>query len=90
VKRLTRLIAVYVMEYGEPVAHCLYRVFIVILCGVSILWIPLVQSSAGGQLFIYIQSIQGYLGTPIGLLFTMAIFWRPMNEQVIVDMFSLV
>ncbi|XP_074655538.1 sodium/glucose cotransporter 4-like [Tubulanus polymorphus] len=57
------------------------RVFIVVLCVVSILWIPLVQSSQGGQLFIYIQAIQGYLGTPVGALFFTALIWKRMNEH---------
>ncbi|XP_064617111.1 sodium/myo-inositol cotransporter 2-like [Liolophura sinensis] len=57
------------------------RLFIVVLCGLSILWIPLVKSSQGGQLFIYIQAIQGYLGTPIGALFFWAILWERMTEQ---------
>ncbi|KAJ8300675.1 hypothetical protein KUTeg_022194 [Tegillarca granosa] len=56
------------------------RIFIVALCGVSILWIPLVRSSQGGQLFVYIQSVQGYLGTPIGALFLMALLWHRMTE----------
>ncbi|XP_060064253.1 sodium/glucose cotransporter 4-like [Ylistrum balloti] len=57
------------------------RIFIVILCGISIAWIPLVRSSQGGQLFNYIQAIQGYLGTPIGALFILGVFWKRMNEQ---------
>lgn len=65
------------------------RFFIVILCGISILWIPLVRSSQGGQLFIYIQAVQGYLGTPIGALFLMAIIWKRMNEQVSQFLFTL-
>ncbi|XP_067660642.1 sodium/mannose cotransporter SLC5A10-like [Haliotis asinina] len=56
------------------------RVAIVILCGVSILWIPMIRSSQGGQLFNYIQAVQGYLGTPIGPLFIMAVLWKRMNE----------
>ncbi|KTF99021.1 hypothetical protein cypCar_00017333 [Cyprinus carpio] len=35
------------------------RVFVLVLVVVSVLWIPLVQASQGGQLFIYIQSIMG-------------------------------
>src|SRR6218665_2759415 len=58
------------------------RLVVLILCGISILWIPLLQSSAGGQLFVYIQSIQGYLGTPIGALFLLAIFCKRVNEKV--------
>ncbi|XP_064616810.1 sodium/mannose cotransporter SLC5A10-like [Liolophura sinensis] len=57
------------------------RVFIVVLCGISILWIPLVKSSQGGQLFIYLQAVQAYLGTPIGPVFIWAILWKRMNEK---------
>ena len=60
-----------------------HRVCILVLCGISILWVPLVESSAGGQLFVYIQAVQGYLGTPIGLVFLMAILWKRMTEKVI-------
>ncbi|BFZ20478.1 hypothetical protein BsWGS_23517 [Bradybaena similaris] len=56
------------------------RLFILIMCGVAILWIPLVRSSQGGQLFNYIQAVQGYLGTPIGAIFILAILWKRMNE----------
>ncbi|XP_065930862.1 sodium/myo-inositol cotransporter 2-like [Magallana gigas] len=57
------------------------RIFILFLCAVSILWIPLVRSSQGGQLFNYIQAVQGYLGTPIGALFLLAVVWKRMTEQ---------
>nr|WLN44355.1 AAT15 [Sinonovacula rivularis] len=57
------------------------RVFIVALCGLSILWIPLVKTSQSGQLFVYIQAVQGYLGTPIGILFLWSILWPRMNEH---------
>ncbi|XP_056012408.1 sodium/glucose cotransporter 4-like [Ostrea edulis] len=57
------------------------RIFIVILCVVSILWIPLVRSSQGGQLFAYINAVQSYLGTPIGALFFLAVAWKRMTEQ---------
>ncbi|GFR62446.1 sodium/glucose cotransporter 4 [Elysia marginata] len=57
------------------------RLFVLLLCGVAILWIPMVRSSQGGQLFTYIQAVQGYLGTPIGALFVMAILWKRMNEN---------
>merc|ERR1719239_271701 len=57
------------------------RLFVLLLCAVSILWIPMVKSSQGGQLFNYIQAVQGYLGTPIGAIFILAIMWKRMNEQ---------
>jgi uncharacterized sodium:solute symporter family permease YidK len=59
-----------------------FRVFIVFMCILSVLWIPLVKSSQSGQLFIYLNAIQGYLATPIGALFLMAALWKRMTEPV--------
>lgn len=49
---------------------------------VSILWIPVVQASQGGQLFIYIQSISSYLQPPVAVVFIMGCFWKRTNEKV--------
>ncbi|XP_058888826.1 sodium/glucose cotransporter 1-like [Acipenser ruthenus] len=57
------------------------RVFILALIGVSIAWIPIVQSAQSGQLFDYIQSITSYLGPPIAAVFLLAIFCKRVNEQ---------
>ncbi|XP_039623184.1 sodium/glucose cotransporter 4 isoform X3 [Polypterus senegalus] len=57
------------------------RVFIVLLVVVSILWIPIIQTSNSGQLFDYIQAITSYLAPPIAALFLMAVFWKRVNEQ---------
>ena len=59
-----------------------YRLFMLVLVVISIAWVPLVQSSASGQLFDYIQSITSYLGPPIIVIFTMGIFWKRLNEAV--------
>ncbi|XP_047228955.1 sodium/glucose cotransporter 1-like isoform X3 [Girardinichthys multiradiatus] len=56
------------------------RVFIVFLIGVSIAWIPVVQSAQSGQLFDYIQSIISYLAPPISAVFLLAIFCKRANE----------
>ncbi|XP_045922892.1 sodium/glucose cotransporter 1 isoform X2 [Micropterus dolomieu] len=56
------------------------RVFILILIGVSIAWIPVVQSAQSGQLFDYIQSITSYLTPPIAAVFMLAIFCKRVNE----------
>ncbi|XP_051823253.1 sodium/myo-inositol cotransporter 2 isoform X2 [Antechinus flavipes] len=58
------------------------RVFVLLLVVVSILWIPLVQASQGGQLFIYIQSISSYLQPPVAIVFIMGCFWKRTNEKV--------
>uniref|UniRef100_W5LDH5 Sodium/glucose cotransporter 2 n=1 Tax=Astyanax mexicanus TaxID=7994 RepID=W5LDH5_ASTMX len=57
------------------------RVFIVVLIGVSIAWIPMVQSAQGGQLFDYTQSVTSYLAPPIAAVFILAIFCKRTNEQ---------
>ncbi|XP_074858375.1 sodium/glucose cotransporter 4 [Carettochelys insculpta] len=56
------------------------RVFVLILIVISILWIPIIQTSNSGQLFDYIQSITSYLAPPITALFILAIFCKRINE----------
>lgn len=56
------------------------RVFILGLIGVSIAWIPMVQSAQSGQLFDYIQSITSYLTPPVAAVFMLAIFCKRVNE----------
>ncbi|KAM9455930.1 sodium/glucose cotransporter 1 [Clarias gariepinus] len=57
------------------------RLFILVLIGISIAWIPIVQSAQSGQLFDYIQSVTSYLAPPIAAVFTLAIFCKRVNEQ---------
>ncbi|XP_036209426.1 sodium/glucose cotransporter 1 isoform X2 [Myotis myotis] len=57
------------------------RVFILVLIGISIAWVPIVQSAQSGQLFDYIQSITSYLGPPIAAVFLLAVFCKRVNEQ---------
>lgn len=61
---------------------CLFRVFILLLVCVSLLWIPVIQTANSGQLFDYIQSVTSFLAPPITAVFLMAIFWPRANEQV--------
>ncbi|XP_028318368.1 sodium/glucose cotransporter 1 [Gouania willdenowi] len=56
------------------------RVFILALIGVSIAWIPVVQSAQSGQLFDYIQSTSSYLAPPVAAVFMLAIFCKRVNE----------
>lgn len=48
----------------------------------SILWVPIVEVSQGGQLIHYTESISSYLGPPIAAIFVLAIFCKRVNEQV--------
>ncbi|XP_072125562.1 sodium/myo-inositol cotransporter 2 isoform X1 [Mobula birostris] len=57
------------------------RIFVLVLVVLSILWIPLVQISQGGQLFMYIQSISSNLQPPVAVIFMAGCFWRRTNEM---------
>ncbi|KAM6112139.1 sodium/glucose cotransporter 1 isoform 2-T2 [Pterocles gutturalis] len=57
------------------------RAFMLLLIGISIAWVPVVQSAQSGQLFDYIQSVTSYLGPPIAAVFLLAIFCKRLNEQ---------
>lgn len=59
-----------------------FRVFILILVIISILWIPVIQTANSGKLFDYIQSMGSYLSPPVTALFILAIFWKRVNEPV--------
>ncbi|NXP28720.1 SC5A1 protein, partial [Scytalopus superciliaris] len=56
------------------------RAFMLVLIGISIAWVPVVQSAQSGQLFDYIQSITSYLGPPISAVFLLGIFCKRVNE----------
>ena len=49
---------------------------------IGILWIPVVQSMQGGQLYLYIQSVAAYLSPPIAAVYSIAILWKRVNEPV--------
>ncbi|XP_055369410.1 sodium/glucose cotransporter 1-like isoform X1 [Betta splendens] len=57
------------------------RVFILVLIGVSIAWIPMVQSGQSGHLFDYTQSITSYLAPPVAAVFILAVFCKRINES---------
>ncbi|XP_069120111.1 sodium/mannose cotransporter SLC5A10-like [Argopecten irradians] len=56
------------------------RVVILVMCGLSIVWLPLIKSSQGGQLFNYINMVLANLLTPVGPAFLLAIFWTKTTE----------
>lgn len=57
------------------------RLVIVVLIGVSVAWIPILQGSNSGQLFIYMQSVTSSLAPPVTAVFLLGIFWPRANEQ---------
>lgn len=59
-----------------------YRLFVLVLIVTSILWVPIVEVSQGGQLIHYTEAISSYLGPPIAAVFLLAISCKRVNEQV--------
>ncbi|KAM4890557.1 sodium/glucose cotransporter 1 isoform 2-T2 [Sylvia borin] len=57
------------------------RAFMLVLIGISIAWVPVVQSAQSGQLFDYIQSVTSFLGPPIAAVFLLGVFCKRVNEQ---------
>ncbi|XP_031565943.1 sodium/glucose cotransporter 5-like [Actinia tenebrosa] len=56
------------------------RVIVAVLVGVSLCWLPIIQGSAGSELFVYIQTIQSYLAPPITMVFGLGILWPGLTE----------
>ncbi|CAL8085941.1 unnamed protein product [Calicophoron daubneyi] len=57
------------------------RLFVVVLIGASIAWVPVVQMFQGSQLYIYIQAVAAYLSPPIASVYLITILWRRATEQ---------
>jgi solute:Na+ symporter, SSS family len=49
----------------------------VVLAG--LIWIPIMKGMAGGGIYKYLQSVQGYLAPPITAVFLLGLFWRRIN-----------
>lgn len=52
----------------------------VIMVGIGLLWIPFMQN-VSDQLFVYLQSVQGYISPPIAAVFLLGIFFKRLNAQ---------
>jgi len=52
---------------------------IIVLLGMA--WIPVMYRVAGGGLYQYLQSVQGYLAPPITAVFLLGLFWKRINAQ---------
>lgn len=64
---------------GERERVVVGRVVVCILVVVSLCWLPVIQGSAGQQLFVYIQTIQSYLAPPITMVFGLGILWTGLS-----------
>ncbi|CAK8698650.1 unnamed protein product [Clavelina lepadiformis] len=57
------------------------RVFIIVLVGISIAWVPIILQFQGGQLFFYIQEVTNYISPPIAAIFTIGMLWPRCTEK---------
>ncbi|XP_064610578.1 sodium/myo-inositol cotransporter-like [Liolophura sinensis] len=57
------------------------RIFIVVMTGLAVAWVPVVKETQGGQLFVYIQEITNYLAPPFAMIFLLAILVPRINEK---------
>lgn len=56
------------------------RLFVVFMVAISIAWVPVIIEMQGGQTYLYIQEVAGYLTPPIAALFLLGVFWKRCNE----------
>jgi len=46
---------------------------------IGLAWVPVIQGAQG--LYYYLQSVQGYLGAPIFVVFFFGVFWKRLNGK---------
>uniref|UniRef100_A0A3Q3MK72 Sodium/myo-inositol cotransporter n=1 Tax=Mastacembelus armatus TaxID=205130 RepID=A0A3Q3MK72_9TELE len=57
------------------------RMFVVLMVVISIAWVPVIIEMQGGQTYLYIQEVAGYLTPPVAALFLLGVFWKRCNEK---------
>ncbi|CAG0883754.1 unnamed protein product [Cyprideis torosa] len=65
------------------------RVFVCVMVALSVLWIPVIQATEGGQLYAYIQNVASNLTPPICSVYTVSIFWKRLTEKLHYMYFAL-
>ncbi|CAG0902174.1 unnamed protein product [Cyprideis torosa] len=51
------------------------------MVALSVLWIPVIQATDGGQLYAYIMNVASNLTPPISSVYTVSILWKRMTEK---------
>jgi SSS family solute:Na+ symporter len=66
---------------GQTPRHLLQvgRVATAVVVAFGIIWIPVMAKISQGGLYVYLQSVQGYLAPPITAVFLLGLFWRRVN-----------
>ena len=70
-------------QSSEPCSVLFFsRLFVVVMVGVAIAWIPVIKETSGGQVFIYINEVTNYLAPPFAAVFLLAVLVPRVNEKV--------
>uniref|UniRef100_H2ZK33 Uncharacterized protein n=1 Tax=Ciona savignyi TaxID=51511 RepID=H2ZK33_CIOSA len=69
------------LNFMSLACHDFFRLFIILLVGISIAWVPIILQFQGGQLFFYIQEVTNYISPPIAAIFLTAILWKGCTEK---------
>jgi len=67
-------------ETSEKNLVIIGQVATVIMVGIGLLWIPFMEN-VSDQIFVYLQSVQGYISPPIASVFLLGIFFKRLNGQ---------
>lgn len=67
---------------GKPESHLLLvgRTATTVVVGLGMIWIPVMKMISTGGLYVYLQSVQGYLAPPITAVFFLGLFWSRINS----------
>ncbi|MEM9280545.1 MAG: sodium:solute symporter [Verrucomicrobiota bacterium] len=69
------------LRQGRTEKHYVFVGRLATVCVVlaGLIWIPIMKGMAGGGIYKYLQSVQGYLAPPITAVFLLGLFWRRIN-----------
>ena len=69
------------LKPGRSQKHYVFigRLATVAVVVAGLIWIPIMKGMAGGGIYKYLQSVQGYLAPPITAVFLLGLFWRRIN-----------
>ncbi|KAK7496973.1 hypothetical protein BaRGS_00011709, partial [Batillaria attramentaria] len=56
------------------------RLVVLVMVGLSVMWIPIMSAAQGDELWQYWQMLQSAVGPPWGMVFIFGIFWKRTTE----------
>ncbi|MCB2206123.1 sodium:solute symporter [bacterium] len=68
-------------DAGEKKTVRVGRLVTVAMVVLGLLWIPFIGLLSDERMYVYLQSVQGYISPPIAAVFLFGIFWRRVNAK---------